>query len=88
MMVITSSLLRLVRQPFVIAFAVSVLFLNHAKVDTGARTSVETFRDLRVPAGARWNHSRTSTRVRDRTMRTCAATGSGQKCGAGSLDSR
>lgn len=37
--------------PFVIAFAVSVLFLNHAKVDTNATTSVATFHDLRIPAG-------------------------------------
>jgi len=35
--------------PFVIAFAVSVFFLNHAKVDTGAVTSVTTFRDVRIP---------------------------------------
>jgi hypothetical protein len=37
--------------PFVIAFAVSVFFLNHAKVDTSASTTVETFHDLTVPAG-------------------------------------
>jgi hypothetical protein len=35
--------------PFVIAFAVSVFFLNHAKVDMGAVTSVTTFRDVRIP---------------------------------------
>ena len=37
--------------PFVIAFAVSVLFLNNAKVDMNATTSVATFHDLRIPAG-------------------------------------
>ena len=37
--------------PFVIAFAVSVFFLNHAKVDTSASTTVETFHDLTIPAG-------------------------------------
>jgi hypothetical protein len=42
--------LGLLVSPFVIAFAVSVLFLNHAKVDTGAATSVTTIRDLRIPA--------------------------------------
>jgi hypothetical protein len=35
--------------PFIVAFAVSVFFLNHAKVDTGAATSVTTFRDVRIP---------------------------------------
>lgn len=37
--------------PFVLAFSVSVLFLNHAKVDTTTRTSLETVRPVRVPAG-------------------------------------
>src|SRR5919197_3640249 len=37
--------------PFVIAFAGSVLFLNHGKIDTGATTSVTTFRDIQIPAG-------------------------------------
>lgn len=37
--------------PFVIAFAVSVFFLNHAKVDTAVATSATTFRDVRIPAG-------------------------------------
>ncbi len=36
--------------PFVLAFATSVFFLNHAKADTGAATSVTTFRGLRIPA--------------------------------------
>ena len=35
--------------PFVIAFAVSVFFLNHAKVDSSAATSV-IFRDVQIPA--------------------------------------
>ena len=35
--------------PFVIAFAISVFFLNHAKVDAGAVTSM-TFRDVQIPA--------------------------------------
>jgi len=42
--------LGLLVSPFVIAFAVSVLFLNHAKVDTSAATSVTTVRDVRIPA--------------------------------------
>jgi hypothetical protein len=37
--------------PFAIAFAVSVLFLNHVKVDTGAATRVATIRDVGIPAG-------------------------------------
>jgi hypothetical protein len=37
--------------PFVIAFAASVFFLNHAKVDPAAATSAVTVRDLRIPAG-------------------------------------
>ena len=37
--------------PFVIAFAVSVFFLNHAKVDTTVATSVVTIRDVTLPAG-------------------------------------
>src|ERR1700730_1354859 len=32
--------------PFVIAFAISVFFLNHAKVDTSVPTSVATFHDV------------------------------------------
>jgi hypothetical protein len=36
--------------PFVIAFAVSVFFLNHAKVDTNAAKAVATFRDVTIPA--------------------------------------
>jgi len=36
--------------PFVIAFAVSVFFLNHVKVDPAA-TSVLTVRDVKIPAG-------------------------------------
>jgi len=42
--------LGLLVSPFVIAFAVSVLFLNHAKVDMRAATSVTTVRDVRIPA--------------------------------------
>ena len=41
--------LGLLVSPFVIAFAVSVFFLNHAKVDTGT-TSVTTIRDVRIPS--------------------------------------
>jgi hypothetical protein len=41
--------LGLLVSPFVIAFAVSVLFLNHAKVDTSATTSV-TVRDVSIPS--------------------------------------
>jgi len=37
--------------PFVIAFAASVLFLNHAKVDTGVAASVTTFQDVVIPPG-------------------------------------
>jgi len=36
--------------PFVIAFAASVFFLNHAKVDTTSATSVAAFREVRIPA--------------------------------------
>lgn len=35
--------------PFVLAFAISVLFLNHAKVDTTAVDSVTTVHDIRIP---------------------------------------
>ena len=35
--------------PFIVAFSVSVFFLNHAKVDTAAATSVTTFRDVSIP---------------------------------------
>ena len=42
--------LGLLVSPFVIAFGVSVLFLNHAKVDPGAATSVTTVRDVRIPS--------------------------------------
>ena len=37
--------------PFVIAFAVSVFFLNHAKIDTNATTSSTTVRNVTIPAG-------------------------------------
>ena len=37
--------------PFVIAFAASVFFLNHAKVDPLAAISTVTVRDLTIPAG-------------------------------------
>ena len=37
--------------PFVVAFALSVFFLNHAKVDPAAGTSVVTIRNMKVPAG-------------------------------------
>ena len=37
--------------PFLVAFAVSVFFLNHAKVDTSAVSSIATVRDIAVPAG-------------------------------------
>ena len=37
--------------PFVLVFAVSVLFLNHAKIDTSAGTTTETFRDVTIPPG-------------------------------------
>jgi hypothetical protein len=37
--------------PFVVAFAVSVFFLNHARVDPAASSSVVTIRDVTIPAG-------------------------------------
>jgi hypothetical protein len=37
--------------PFVIVFAVSVFFLNHAKIDTSATTSSVTFRNVTIPIG-------------------------------------
>ena len=37
--------------PFVLAFAVSVLFLNHAKLDTTAVESVTTVHNIRIPSG-------------------------------------
>jgi hypothetical protein len=37
--------------PFVLLFAVSVLFLNHAKVRTDNPTSIESFRPVQVPSG-------------------------------------
>jgi hypothetical protein len=37
--------------PFAIAFAMSVFFLNHARVDTNAATSVTTVRDVTIPPG-------------------------------------
>src|SRR5262245_13618301 len=37
--------------PFVLVFAVSVLFLNHAKVDTTASTATEAIHDLSIPTG-------------------------------------
>ena len=50
--------LGLLVSPFVIAFAVSVLFLNHAKVDTGAAISVTTVRDVRIPAALETSRGR------------------------------
>jgi len=43
--------LGLFASPFVTAFAVSVFFLNHAKVDLAVATSVVTIRDVTIPAG-------------------------------------
>ena len=37
--------------PFVVAFAMSVLFLNHAKVDTTAADSTTRVNDIRIPSG-------------------------------------
>jgi hypothetical protein len=37
--------------PFVLVFAVSVFYLNHAKLPTDTAASVETFRNLEVPGG-------------------------------------
>jgi hypothetical protein len=37
--------------PFILLFAASVLFLNHAKVATDRPTSVETRQNLQIPAG-------------------------------------
>lgn len=37
--------------PFVVAFSASVFFLNHAKVDTSATTSISTFSDVSIPSG-------------------------------------
>jgi len=37
--------------PFVLVFAASVLFLNHAKVDTTVATATETLDHLTIPAG-------------------------------------
>ena len=37
--------------PFVIVFAVSVFFLNHAKIDSSATTSSTTVRNVIIPAG-------------------------------------
>lgn len=37
--------------PFVIVFAVSVFFLDHAKIDTSATTSSMTVRNVTIPAG-------------------------------------
>jgi hypothetical protein len=37
--------------PFVIAFAVSVFFLNHGKVDTSVASSIATYRDVAIPDG-------------------------------------
>lgn len=36
--------------PFLLLFAVSVFFLNHAKVTPGQWTSVKTFQNIQVPA--------------------------------------
>ena len=43
--------LGLLVSPFVIVFAVSVFFLNHAKVDPAGATSIVTIRDVNIPAG-------------------------------------
>jgi hypothetical protein len=37
--------------PFVVAFAVSVFFLNHAKINSSADTTVSTFQDVPIPSG-------------------------------------
>ena len=37
--------------PFVIAFAISVFFLNHARVDTSVASSTKTFRGVTIPDG-------------------------------------
>lgn len=37
--------------PFLLVFSVSVLFLNHAKVDTGQWTSTETVQPVQIPQG-------------------------------------
>lgn len=37
--------------PFLLVFAVSVLFLNHAKVNTGNWTSTETIQAVAIPPG-------------------------------------
>jgi hypothetical protein len=37
--------------PFVLLFALSVFFLNHAKVAVDKPTSIQTFRPIRVPEG-------------------------------------
>lgn len=43
--------LGLLVSPFVLAFAISVLFLNHAKVDTTEADTFTTIRDIHIPAG-------------------------------------
>jgi hypothetical protein len=37
--------------PFLLVFAISVFFLNHAKVDPGNWTTVETVQNLAIPQG-------------------------------------
>lgn len=37
--------------PFVLVFAASVFYLNHAKLTRGPEPQVETFRELRIPEG-------------------------------------
>ena len=37
--------------PFVIAFAISVFFLNHGHVDTSVASSIATYRDVTIPDG-------------------------------------
>jgi hypothetical protein len=37
--------------PFILLFSISVIFLNHAKVNPGAATSIETIRPIHVPQG-------------------------------------
>jgi hypothetical protein len=44
--------------PFVLLFAVSVFFLNHAKVATDKATSVETFHSLAIPDGIEGSQGR------------------------------
>jgi hypothetical protein len=50
--------LGLLVSPFVIAFAVSVLFLNHARWTRRSAATVTTFRDVPIPAGIEGARSR------------------------------